>query len=379
MATRKLAARRKNPSLARDIYIVGQSDAFRDTDAPWFMEERISASGRSYSVKVYANEAYTARHMYKSDETKRLVRWAVRLSDGRLVSREGAIRVRAPEAWDRVRPMIAKLRGDRREQALADALWDAISTEEREAMVAAVDIPSYTVGRSLREAQESLYADLIAQGSPLARVDADWERRLRDVYATAAFGGPVGSLQWYAMTWPKWLTYIYSIKGQDAPDAHNLSPVVVVMFNRERTTIIAPWMSSLNTFASIAPIDHAADVVDYFIEMAGGEIDEIETLDFPPVSQMEKRKAIHALWDARLSRMSPQWRPFGRVIIAARDGLRTLLWAARKVALRRSKEPSIAEYEAVMGDSPVSNPSRRRSASRRPAKRAAPRSRPRRR
>lgn len=41
--------------------------------------------------------------------------------------------------------------------------------------------------------------------------------------------------------------------------------------------------------------------------------------------------------------------------------------------------PGVAEYESVMGDSPVSNPSRRRSASRRPAKRAAPRSRPRRR
>jgi hypothetical protein len=41
--------------------------------------------------------------------------------------------------------------------------------------------------------------------------------------------------------------------------------------------------------------------------------------------------------------------------------------------------PGIAEYEAVMGAATVPNPSRRKSASRRPAKRAATRSRPRRR
>jgi hypothetical protein len=204
---------------AQTLYVTGQSDAFRETDAPWIMEERIAASGRSYSVKVYLPEAYTAAHMRRSDETKRLVRWTVRLSDGRCVSREGALRVRAPEVWNRVRSVVAKLRGDRREQAIADALWDALTVEEREAMIAAVDLAAYTVGRSIREASEALHADLIAEMNPLALVAVDWTARFRDLYATAVFGGPVNSPAWHAMTWPQWVAYTYALLGQTAPDA----------------------------------------------------------------------------------------------------------------------------------------------------------------
>lgn len=315
------------------IYITGQSDAFRETDAPWIMEERISVSGRAYSVKVYTSEAYTTRHMRRSDETKRLVRWTVRLSDGRLVSREGAIRVRAPEAWDRVRSVVAKLRGERREQALADALWDVLSPEEREAMVAAVDLPSYTVGRSIREASEALHADLIAEGSPLARVAAGWSDRLRDVYATAAFGGPIGSPAWHSMTWSQWLTYTYSLVGEDAPDAENLPASILTDHGRSRR--LAAWWPSLRTFARYAPIGHATEVIARLTSMAGGEVSAIEAQEFPPASRLDDRKAVLALRDARLARMSTAWRSdSGAALDVAREGVAFLYEAARTLAHR---------------------------------------------
>lgn len=318
---------------AQNLYVIGQSDSFRETDAPWIMEERISASGRAYSVKVYTAEAYTARHMRKSDETKRLVRWTVRLSDGRCVSRDGALRVRAPEAWNRVRSVVAKLRGDRRDQALADALWDALTIEEREAMVASVDLQSYTVGRSIREASDALHADLIAEGSPLALVDARWQDRLRDIYATEAFGGPIGSPAWHAMTWAQWLTYTYSLTGETAPDADNLPASVLTDHGRSRR--LAAWWPSLRTFARYAPVEHAREVIARITDMAGGEVAAVEAQEFPPASRMDDRKAVLALRDVRLARMTPAWRAdSGAALNVAREGVAFLYEAARTLDRR---------------------------------------------
>lgn len=315
---------------AQTLYVTGQSDAFRETDAPYIMEERTAASGRSYSVKVYTTEAYTARHMRRSDETKRLVRWTVRLSDGRCVSRDGALRVRAPEAWNRVRSVVAKLRGDRREQVLADALWDALTAEEREAMVSAVDLPAYTVGRSIREASEALHADLIAEGSPLALVDARWQDRLRDAYATAAFGGPVGSPAWHAMTWSQWMTYTYALLGQCAPDAMSPPATVVVKMTRQ----LAPWWHSLTSFARQAPADHAGEVIAHFTAMAGGEVHALEAAPFPPASRLEDRHAVNAMMTARMGRLAPAWRAEGGAVDVAREGVKCLADAARILAHR---------------------------------------------
>lgn len=318
---------------AQTLYVIGQSDSFRETDAPWIMEERISASGRAYSVKVYTAEAYTVRHMRRSDETKRLVRWTVRLSDGRCVSRDGALRVRAPEAWNRVRSVVAKLRGDRREQALADALWEALTIEEREAMVASVDLQSYTDGRSLREASEALHADLIAEGSPLARVDAGWQDRLRDIYATAAFGGPIGSPAWHAMAWPQWLTYTYSLTGQTAPDAENLPASILTDHGRSRR--LAAWWPSLMTFARYAPVEHAREVIARITAMVGGEVAAVEAQEFPPASRLDDRKAVLALRDARLTRMTPAWRADSSASLdVAREGVAFLYEAARTLDRR---------------------------------------------
>jgi hypothetical protein len=314
---------------AQTLYVTGQSDAFRETDAPWIMEERIAASGRSYSVKVYLPEAYTAAHMRRSDETKRLVRWTVRLSDGRCVSREGALRVRAPEVWNRVRSVVAKLRGDRREQAIADALWDALTVEEREAMIAAVDLAAYTVGRSIREASEALHADLIAEMNPLALVAVDWTARFRDLYATAVFGGPVNSPAWHAMTWPQWVAYTYALLGQTAPDAW--APPATILVNMTRR--LAPWWPTLTSFALQAPADTAREVVAHFTAMAGGAVDPLEAGEFPPLSRLADRHAVNAMMTARLARMAPAWRTEGSGSVdVARDGVKCLASAARALS-----------------------------------------------
>ncbi len=330
-ASRPTKANGDEPSTPRAaLYVVGQTDTFRETAAPFVMEERTAASGRSYSVKVYLPAAYTARHMRVSDETKRLVRWVVRLSDGRSVSRDGALRVRDPGAWDRLRPQIARLRGEKREQAIADALWDALSPDEREAMVAAVDLRAYTAGRSIREAFEALSADLIAEGSPLARVAAGWHDRLRDVYATDAIGGPVGSDAWRAMTWPRWLAYVYAVAGREAPDAADLP--ATELSRATRSQVLAPWWGSLGSFVRQAPVPHARQVLAELTARAGGPVDPMEAAPFPPVSRLDDRRLVNEMRDARVSRMHPAWRASAHVV--ARDATPLLADAARTLAHR---------------------------------------------
>ena len=56
-------SRRAAAPAADDLRVVAYEDFFVRTEAPYRLEERISASGRSYSVKVYERETYTAEYV----------------------------------------------------------------------------------------------------------------------------------------------------------------------------------------------------------------------------------------------------------------------------------------------------------------------------
>ena len=310
---------RRRPELGPDLRVVGYEDTFPRSDAPFHWEERVSQSGRSYSVKVYDREAYTADHMAKSAETGRLVRWVVRLSDGSAVSHDGVFRIRDRVAWERdIRPRVARLRGEKREQAIADALWELLSPEEREAMVASVSLDDYADGRGERQALEDLFADLRTSGSLLALVDADWPRRIRDHYAIRHLGGPQRSEAWASATWRPWLRYFYDRAGLPLPA--EIDPARIVGLRKtQKTSEVVPavwWDALAEYFANArgARLAEAPAVASVLWQRLGGLPDALELADFPPASQLALRQQVHALRDARAERMDlglapPEWHP----------------------------------------------------------------------
>jgi hypothetical protein len=199
------------------IKILGYIDFFSLNDAPFVLEDRVSSSGRTYTVKVYLPEAYTDDYMFRSDETRRLIRWGVELSDGRTVSREGAFRVRFPEQWEIVKEAASRKRGEARDEYIACSIWKNMLPEEQEAMLSSVDIESYADARGLKRAKQDLLADLKQSGSLLSWVDAPWGEMLKDAYARRHLGGPVGSDEWRSATFEEFLRYKYEVAGLREP------------------------------------------------------------------------------------------------------------------------------------------------------------------
>jgi len=302
---KKPAPRRADP----DATLARYQDQFQLTEAPYRWEERVSASGRSYSVKVYEREAYTAAHMAKSAESGRLVRWAAVLSDGRLVSRDGLIRMRDPEGWEReVKPRVAKLRGDAREAALADAFWSSLSPAEREALAASVDLDAYADGRGERAALRDLLADLRAGGSPLAFVDVGWWARIRDRYARRHLGGPVGSAAWASAPWSHWVAYDHERQGLPQPAESDPRTIegVSAGTTREEPYVPSAWWYSLIEYLANAAGPRVAEadfVAATLAARLGGAPDPVEVGEFPPQRAAEARASANRLRAERLRRM----------------------------------------------------------------------------
>lgn len=308
----------KNTNPLSDAYVVGAVDMFQETAAPYHIEERFAGMGSRYFVRVYEPVAYTKKHMAKSDETKRLVRWVVKLSNGMRVSQEGVLRLRAPEVWDRVRPMVAKLRGEKREQAMANAIWSAITHDERLAMIRSVNLTEYTTGRGLDAAQGDLFADLAAGGSLLAHVDGAWRKRLLDVYAEAVFGGPMFSREWYEQTWHSRLRFGALTGGSANPDDMDTNPYTMPLAFAANGDMHAPgWWRLLSPFANTARPDHAREVLSILTDRIGGMVSRAEFMPFP--DNLEERMAVHTMRDARLGRMSE----------SDRQGIYSLLYRRR--------------------------------------------------
>lgn len=297
--------------IERDAAVLGQVDYFHLTAAPFVWEERTSSSGGSYSVKVYTREAYTAAHMRKSAESGRLVRWGVRLAGDRVVSREGLLRVRAPEALERLRARGAPLRGEAREQALADALWAELSADERGVMIGQVDLDPFTRGAGEREALRRLTEHLRESGSLLGLVDAGWHGRVRDHYATRRLGGPVGSHAWASALWPEWIAYWYERSGEPVPAA--VDPETIAAFQVVRGPLglqgrPAPWWDALAEYFKNAAgprMDEALGVARTLTRRLGGPAEALELGEFP--ADVPSRHRFHAALDGRLARLDPAW------------------------------------------------------------------------
>lgn len=297
---------RKPVNPLTSVTVVGATDMFQLTRAPYHEEERVRGFGRPYRVKVYEPEAYTARHMAKSDESKCLVRWVVNLSNGMKVSRDGVMRLRAPEVWERLYPSIAKLRGEKREQAMARALWEAITPEEREAMVASVDLASYVEGRSATEAREELYADLVESKSPLAHVDAGWSKRLHREYVRAAFGTPEPA--WSAVTWPEYVRFRAFLSGNQGDFSAYADPrsMPLTITTDGGRKVAESWVmrSGLESYVEFAHLAFADEVFRVVESRLGGAPDPMETQPFPREGDLAARGRWHALRDARATRIA---------------------------------------------------------------------------
>lgn len=282
------------------VVIEGMTDMFKLTRAPYHTEERVAQSGRSYTVKVYEHEAYALPYMRVSDESNRLVRWVVNLSTGQSVSRDGVLRMRDPEAWARLRPKLAKLRGEARAQAMGEALWEALSAEEREAMVAAVDLTSYALGRSLTEARKALGEDLATSGNPLAYADVDWSERIDKLYAEWVFGAPHGSPAWRSQTWHDRMRYEALRRGEEVGDTNPLTMPIGRYFKGAWAD--AEWWRTLKYFVSDAEPRLGRELLTAVTARVGGPVHPTEAQSFPV--DVAKRRAVLALADERIARMS---------------------------------------------------------------------------
>lgn len=101
-------------------------DSFKETKAPYHIEERVNQGGFVYEKKVY--DDYGEPYTFKSDETGHLVRWGVELSDGRNVSMAGLIRITKPKVWERIKDKVNSNNFSR-------ILWDNLSQDEKTSAV----------------------------------------------------------------------------------------------------------------------------------------------------------------------------------------------------------------------------------------------------
>lgn len=233
--------------------VVSAVDYFKLNEAPWYAEERVSESGRTYTVKVFAPEAYTDEYMGRSDETGRLVRWGIYLSDGRTVSRDGAFRVRFPAAWAKVSAAAAHKRGEKREEYLADQFWRRLTPDEQEAMIASVDLDSYADARGTEQGAKDLLRDLRESRSPLGWADVHWYNRLWDVYAQRHLGGAVGEDAWFSAPWDAFIRYKLERGGYPIPA--DLTPEALPFTMRMHGGIrrLHPWVAGAGEYWTNTP------------------------------------------------------------------------------------------------------------------------------
>lgn len=293
--------------------VIEYVDFFKLTDAPHVWEERLSDSGRSYSVKVYLPEAYTSDYMSRSDETGRLVRWGVRLADGRAVSRDGIFRLRDPKGWAKLRAKLERARGDRREEIAAAELWKLLSPEEREAMLRSLDLTAYADARGIDQAQKDVVADLKASGSLLYWLQGELRLydRLADAYAEKFLGGPISSSAWSEAPWGRWVVYKTTRAGVPVEDVDpSRLPLTSEMRTTGRTGVIVrrrphPWWGSLSEFARNGHRDgEVRRLREILTGRLGGPFTFAETESVPEFDAVRRRERLAEI-DARVARMAP--------------------------------------------------------------------------
>lgn len=259
--------------------VTGAVDFFKLNDAPYVIEERVAASGRTYEVKVYTPEAYTEDYMGRSTETNRLVRWGIYLSDGSLVSRDGAFRLRFPEAWATVQARAARYRGEKREEYLAEAFWKRLTPDEQEAMIASIDLDAYADARGADQAAKDLLNDLRESKSPLGWASVDWRDRLWSVYAQRHLGGPVGSDAWYSAPWEAFIRYKlerggYPIPPDLTPEALPLTMKIKIPDRMGVVQRLHPWIGNAGEYWSNEPrgarAREYADIQERVLRRFGG-------------------------------------------------------------------------------------------------------------
>lgn len=299
------------------VRVTAYVDLFAENEAPYVMEERLSESGRSYEVKVFTPDAYTEDYMERSDETGRLIRWAVRLSDGRMVSRDGAFRLRFPDQWERVRQAAARKRGEKRDEHLAMALWGLLSEDEREAMFSSVDLSSYADGRGIEAAKADLARDLRESGNLLfwAVGSDDWYHRLVDQYAICYLGGPLESPAWTSSSFQRFINFKSAMKGVPTVE---VDPVKLPLVADKRVRpagrkALAPWWGMSFEYWSNPPTgDRVAEFARIFHALRRRMGRTLHHLSMPgafipSAATPEGRRARETLWGQLRADMDPVW------------------------------------------------------------------------
>jgi hypothetical protein len=302
--------------------VVGAVDYFDLNDAPYTVEERVSESGRTYEVVVYLPEAYTADYMGRSDETGRLVRWGVQLSDGRTVSRDGAFRIRFPDAWANVSAQAARYRAEKREEYLAEQFWKRLTPDEREAMIASVDLNAYADARGAEQGAKDVLRDLRESKSPLGWADVNWYERIWDVYALRYLGGVVGSDAWYSAPWDAFLRYKLARGGYPIPD--DLTPEALPLtmpLAARRGRRLHPWIGDASEYWGNVPKGERAreyaDIQARVLRRFGGPYD-LDAL-FSMREQEADRFIFDRLdpaWNAERSKLDAAWIKGLRAVVA---------------------------------------------------------------
>lgn len=287
--------------------VTGAVDFFKLNDAPYVIEERVAASGRTYEVKVYTPEAYTEDYMGRSTETNRLVRWGIYLSDGSLVSRDGAFRLRFPDAWATVQARAARYRGEKREEYLAEAFWKRLTPDEQEAMIASIDLDAYADARGADQAAKDLLNDLRESKSPLGWASVDWRDRLWSVYAQRHLGGPVGSDAWYSAPWEAFIRYKlerggYPIPPDLTPEALPLTMKIKIPDRMGVVQRLHPWIGNAGEYWSNEPrgarAREYADIQERVLRRFGGPY------NLDALYAMQDHEAGWLIHD----RMDPAWK-----------------------------------------------------------------------
>lgn len=301
-----------------DLRVVDYMDFFKLREAPYVLEERVGESGRSYTVKVYLPEAYTADYMIPSDETGRLVRWGVKLNDGRVVSRDGIFRLRFPEAWERVKARAARARGEARDKLLGEALWGLLTPEEQRAMIASVNVQDFADGRGAKQALADLEDFLRREGSLLAYADHEWWRDIANAYAVRMLGGPVGSDAWRSAPFEAFAAYKREKAGKPVLDSNPATMPLTVKHGQNLS--IHPALTDLEYWSSPGD-DHpmrAADKARVFpvllrrfgsalVRLTQALAADGQAAELPSEHTVSGRQARDALYHEILRTIDPAW------------------------------------------------------------------------
>jgi len=306
------------PMRSEDVRVRAYVDFFQRNDAPYVLEERMSESGRSYTVKVYLPEAYTAQYMPASDETGRRVRWGVELTDGRLVSRDGVFRLRFPAEWEKIKSKAARARGEARDKLLGEALWGLLTPEEQRAMIASVNVRDFADGRGEKQALADLEDFLRREGSLLAYADHEWWRDIANAYAVRMLGGPVGSDAWRSAPFEAFAAYKREKAGKPVLDSNPATMPLTVKHGQNLS--IHPALTDLEYWS--APGEdrpmRAADKARVFpillrrfgsalVRLTQARAADWQAAELPSEHTVSGRQARDALYHEILRPIDPAW------------------------------------------------------------------------